>query len=563
MIIEEWVKGKTYQLTVVGDRVVAAAEIIPAYVVGDGQHSVRELIELENARPERGERDVKPLTRIVIDEDTEIALRHQGLKLDSVPEKGRVVYVKTAATTMAGGVSIDVTEDVHPDNAFLAVRAAKVIKLPIAAITFVCPDISESILESEGMIVAVSPSPDLRAHMYPVKGEPRNIAREIIRYMFRTREDAIVPLICACGASGKSLFCRILSHVLTVNGRSPCTALTEGVLLRDHLIYPREQARQIRKHAVVLREKAAELGVLEVGLFELLEDGVEFETCDYLVFLGYPSLDVPSEARETVKEAVEVLTGLLERGSTLIINVEDPLARAVMEEVSCRVAVVSTDPDDPNFRCWVDRGAPGATVMGRMIVIKVGDRVVPITNYADAPVTVDGLARHILPSLLSACLAAYLLGVEPTAIASAVLSFTNTEFQCPARLNFVRVGGKNVLVDVASKPSSVRAVLEFVRRYARRYEMESVYCALGIHERLHPTTVETLARITRQLADDVIAYPLGRVSTEEITGYFEVVSGAEEALKALLSSASEDDMIVLLGKYPSHLISVVKRVRRA
>jgi cyanophycin synthetase len=72
-IVERYLPGADYRLLVVGNRLSAAARREPAQVVGDGKHSVAELVELENKNPLRGDGHATALTKIRFDD---IALAH-------------------------------------------------------------------------------------------------------------------------------------------------------------------------------------------------------------------------------------------------------------------------------------------------------------------------------------------------------------------------------------------------------------------------------------------------------------------------------------------------------
>ena len=171
VIVEEYINGKDYRLLVVGGRLVAASERIPAYITGDGIHSVMELVEIENLDEFRGEGHEKPLTKIKIDECVIKTLTKQKLKLDSVVEKDQIVWLRENANLSTGGIAIDCTEKVHPENQRIAEIAAKTIGLDIAGIDMITPDISRTITSTHGAIVEVNAAPGIRMHLYPASGK--------------------------------------------------------------------------------------------------------------------------------------------------------------------------------------------------------------------------------------------------------------------------------------------------------------------------------------------------------------------------------------------------------
>ena len=142
ILVEKFAPGHDYRLLVVGDRVVAAARREPAQVVGDGVHTVAQLVEQVNADPRRGEHHATVLSKIKLDAIALAVLADQGFTPDSVPPAGTMVLIRRNANLSTGGTAIDVTERVHPAVAACAVDAAKIVGLDIAGIDVVAQDIS-------------------------------------------------------------------------------------------------------------------------------------------------------------------------------------------------------------------------------------------------------------------------------------------------------------------------------------------------------------------------------------------------------------------------------------
>lgn len=108
VIIEEELPGRDHRILVVDGRVVAVAERVPAQVVGDGSTTVLDLVEAVNRDPRRGSGHENSLTRIRLDDQAaQDILERQGLTIDSVPAKGRVVALRTTANLSSGGTAID------------------------------------------------------------------------------------------------------------------------------------------------------------------------------------------------------------------------------------------------------------------------------------------------------------------------------------------------------------------------------------------------------------------------------------------------------------------------
>jgi cyanophycin synthetase len=119
VIVEKFITGYDFRVLVIDNKVVAAAQRVPANVVGNGTNTIQELIDSENEDPRRGYGHENVLTEITVDRDTTDLLKKKGYTLETVPPDGEVVYLKSTANLSTGGTSIDVTEMMHPENIFL------------------------------------------------------------------------------------------------------------------------------------------------------------------------------------------------------------------------------------------------------------------------------------------------------------------------------------------------------------------------------------------------------------------------------------------------------------
>ena len=152
VVVETFLRGNDYRCLVIGGELRAVAQRVPAHVEGDGEHTIAELIEATNADPRRGIGHEKVLTRIKVDAESTAYLGEQGFALTDIPPRGQRVYLKRTGNMSTGGISIDRTEEIHPENAEIAELAARVVGLDIAGIDFLCPDISQPVSEVGGGI---------------------------------------------------------------------------------------------------------------------------------------------------------------------------------------------------------------------------------------------------------------------------------------------------------------------------------------------------------------------------------------------------------------------------
>ena len=171
IMVEQHIEGRDYRLTVFQGQMVWAVERVPAGVSGDGSRTIAELVDAANADPRRGSGDHAALKRLVLDEEARALLAQAGLAEESVPEAGRFVRLRRAANVASGGMPVAVFDQVHPDNARLAVRAAEALRLDLAGVDLIIPDIARSWREGGAAICEVNAQPQLggttSAHVYP------------------------------------------------------------------------------------------------------------------------------------------------------------------------------------------------------------------------------------------------------------------------------------------------------------------------------------------------------------------------------------------------------------
>ena len=167
IMIEQHIAGQEYRLLVVNGRLFWAFERAPARVTGDGSSTIERLIEQTNLTRVDGPNTGAALLKITADEELHRMLQRQGLTLQTVPRHGQVVRLQVAPLVATGGEMIAVFDDVHPDNAQAAIRAARLLRLDIAGIDFLSTDISLSWRENGGRITEVNALPQFSALTKP------------------------------------------------------------------------------------------------------------------------------------------------------------------------------------------------------------------------------------------------------------------------------------------------------------------------------------------------------------------------------------------------------------
>lgn len=195
IIVEQSISGKDYRLLCVNGRFVAATERRPASVTGDGRSTVQELIARENQSVARSDTPTSPMGKIQCDDAMTLYLKEQGLSLESILDRGETVYLRKVANLSVGGMSIDATPYIHPDNLILAQDVAQHFRLTCLGIDVITTDISRSWKDGNFAILEINSAPGIFMHLKPTVGEPVDVPASILKTFFSSGEEARIPII--------------------------------------------------------------------------------------------------------------------------------------------------------------------------------------------------------------------------------------------------------------------------------------------------------------------------------------------------------------------------------
>lgn len=184
-IVEKFIKGDVYRITLVGHKVAAGCMREAPNVVGDGIHTIADLIKIKNKHPWRGEAHQKNFTlhKIRADESARDFLAKQGLEMKSILPAGTKVYLHNKIILKCGADIHDKTEETHPDNIALFQKISRLCETPLVGLDFICQDISQSHHKQKCAVLEANSLPYIDMHHYPATGKPRNVARLVMDYV--------------------------------------------------------------------------------------------------------------------------------------------------------------------------------------------------------------------------------------------------------------------------------------------------------------------------------------------------------------------------------------------
>jgi cyanophycin synthetase len=464
VIIERFHRGRDHRILVVNGRVVAVAERVPAHVIGDGRKTIAQLVEETNKDPRRGDGHDNVLTRIVVDRPSLEVLQRQNLTLESVPAPEQVCYLRATANLSTGGIAVDRTDDIHPENVWLAQRVARVIGLDIAGIDVVTTDISQPLRQTDGVIVEVNAAPGFRMHTAPSVGIPRNVAEPVINMLFPPGAPTRIPIVAITGTNGKTTTTRLTAHIFRHAGHMVGYTTTDGIYIGPWLVEKGDNTGPYSAQ-VILRDPTVEVAVLETARGGILRSGVAFDGCDVGIVLNVQADHLGLGDINTLEEMAEVKSVVARMAfpsGYAVLNADDPLVAGMASLVKAQVAYFSLNANNPIINEHTQQGGLAAVYENGFLSILKGDWTLRIEQAIHVPVTLAGKAEFMIQNALAASLAAFVQGVRIEDIRDALTSFVASAEQTPGRMNLFALGDRHALVDYAHNPAGYRAIASFL-----------------------------------------------------------------------------------------------------
>jgi len=571
VIVEHFYRGRDHRVLVINGKVVAVAERVPANVMGDGKSTVQELIDRTNLDPNRGEGHDNVLTKIVVDRTSMDLLQRQGYTLETVLNPGEICYLRATANLSTGGIAVDRTDDIHPENIWLAQRVAKIIGLDIAGIDVVTPDITQPLREVDGVIVEVNAAPGFRMHVCPSVGLPRNVAAPVMDMLFPNGKSGRIPIVSITGTNGKTTTTRLIAHIYRQTGQVVGYTTTDGIYVDDHVVEKGDTTGP-QSAQVILKDPTVEVAVLETARGGILRSGLAFESCDVGVVLNISADHLGIGDIETTEHMAQLKSVVVEAVSPkgyAVLNADDPLVAGMAARVKGQVAYFSMNPANELVKNHTQSGGLAAVYENGYLSILKGDWTLRIEQAVHLPVTMDGRAPFMIANALAASLAAFAQGVPIEAIRAALLTFRASVNQTPGRMNLFNLGHYHALVDYAHNAASYEALGGFVCNWPG----ERIGVVGGPGDRrdedfmeLGKLAAKIFDRIIVKEDDDLRGRPSGQaaelitkgISQENPNCRYETILKETDAVNTALDQAPPGGIVVILPETVSRAISLIE-----
>ncbi|HCY64016.1 MAG TPA: cyanophycin synthetase [Oxalobacteraceae bacterium] len=578
VIVERYLPGHDFRLLVVGDKLIAAARREPPLVIGDGVHTVRQLVDIVNSDPRRGSGHATSLTKIRFDDIALARLAEQGMDANSVPARGQRVLLRNNANLSTGGTATDVTDDVHPDVAACAVAAAQMVGLDICGVDLVCDSVLKPIEDQNGGIVEVNAAPGLRMHLSPSYGKGRAVGEAIVNEMFPDGDDGRIPVVAVTGTNGKTTTVRVIAHIFAQDGLRVGMTNTDGVYVEGRQIDsgdcsgPRS-ARNILLHPDV------DAAVFETARGGILREGLAFDRCQVGVITNIGSGDHLGLNYITTVEDLAVLKRVIVQNvaddGMAVLNAADPIVAGMA--VKCRSAVTffAADGQHPLLARHRAHGNRVVFVENGALVAAEGAFEQRIA-LAEVPITANGAIGFQVENVMAALAAAWGAGAGWDAIRKGLATFANDSHNAPGRFNMFDYRGATVIADYGHNPDAITALVQAVESMPAK--RRSVVIS-GAGDR-RDEDISDQTRILGKAFDDVVLYQdqcqRGRADGEVIallrqglqgatrTSHVEEITGEFIAIDRALARLQPGDLcLILVDQVEEALAHIAGRVAGA
>lgn len=447
VIVERFIPGDEHRLLVVDGKVVAAARGEVVSITGNGRSTVRELIDSQiNSDPRRGYEEEYPLDLINVaaDPKVQLELQRQELTADSVPAAGQPIVVQRN-----GNVAVDCTDDVHPEVAYIAQLAARVVGLDIAGIDLVAQDISRPLQEQGGAIVEVNAGPSLLMHLKPAVGAPRPVGQAIAEHLFPAADDAPegtvgrIPVVGVAGTRGTATIARVVAWLMHLGGRHTGLACREGLYLNRRCVDTSDNAHWEAAHRLLMNQ-TVQAAVIENDARTILRDGLAYDRCQVGVVTDMDGREALAEFdvqdQDQMYKVMRTQVDVVLPHGAAVLNAAEP---QVLELAPLSDGVVVLYAQDGTLPAIAEHRAQDG---GRAVFVKNG-RVVLATGSAEhvlAPLADLAFGRNAVQpgadTLLAIVATAWALDVAPDLISAGIKTF-EPESPCAAPAAVATIAG--------------------------------------------------------------------------------------------------------------------------
>lgn len=469
ILVEQFITGMDHRMLVVNGELVAVAKRVPGHVVGDGKHTIAQLIDIVNQDPRRGIGHEKVLTNLELDNQAERLMADAGHNAETVLPKGETFYLRSTANLSTGGTAIDMTDVCHPDNKDMAERTIKAVGLDVGGVDFLTADITKSYKDIGGAIVEVNAAPGFRMHVAPSEGQPRDVSGKVMDMLFPPGTGSRIPIAAITGTNGKTTTSRMLAHIMKSSGRIVGMTSTDGVYVDGKLTVKGDMTGPASAQ-MVLRDPSVDFAVMETARGGLVRSGLGYQRCDVAACLNVTSDHLGMGGINTVDELAVVKRVVVETATdTVVLNADDMHCLRMADFChATHICYVTMNSDHPLVKEHIRAGGRAVVLEkamnGDMITVYAKGLHLPVLWSHLIPATLEGKALYNVQNAMFATAMAFSFGLDLDNIRHGLRTFDTSFFQAPGRTNVFDEHPFKVILDYGHNPAAIAAMADLADR---------------------------------------------------------------------------------------------------
>lgn len=573
VIVEKFVTGFDFRLLVIDNKMVAAAQRVPANIIGDGKQTVQQLIDETNRDPRRGYGHENVLTEITVDRDTLDLLEKKNYTLESIPPNNEILYLKSTANLSTGGTSIDVTDMMHPENIFLAERISRVIGLDVCGIDIMAKNLTQSLKENGGVVLEVNAAPGFRMHLAPSEGLPRNVASPVIDMLYPLGKPSRIPIIAVTGTNGKTTTTRLIAHIVKNNGFKVGFTTSDGIYVQNHMLEKGDTTGPMSTE-FILKDPTVEFAVLETARGGILRSGLGFSRCDIGIITNiqedHLGISDINDLKDLSRVKAVVVNSVKEDGWA-VLNAEDINCVEIAKDLDCKIAYFSMNEHCDVVVNHCRTGGIAAIHENGYITIKKGDWKMRVEKATHVPLTLNGKAKFMIANVLAATLASYLWGFKTEDIKLSLATFIPSAAQTPGRMNIFNFKKFKVMIDFAHNPSGYLGIEDFLQSITSPHKVGIIAgvgdrrdsdirdCAVIAARMFDHIIIRQEKHLRGRTEEEIINLIIEGITSESKTVTYEIIPKETDAIKHAINIAKEGSFITALSDVITNAIEVVQQ----
>lgn len=573
VIVEKFITGFDFRVLVIDNKIVAAAQRVPAHVIGNGKNTIQELIDETNKDPRRGYGHENVLTEITVDRDTLDLLEKKKYTIETVPSANEFVYLKSTANLSTGGTSIDVTEMMHPENIFLSERISRIIGLDVCGIDIMAENLTQPLKENGGVILEVNAAPGFRMHLAPSEGLPRNVAAPVIDMLYPPGKASRIPIIAVTGTNGKTTTTRLIAHIVKNNGFKVGFTTSDGIYVQNHLLQKGDTTGPISTE-FILKDPTVEFAVLETARGGILRAGLGFSRCDIGIITNIQEDHLGLNDIDDLKDLTRVkavVVNSVKKDGWAVLNAEDENCVLLAAGLDCKVAYFSMNENCDVIINHCKKGGIAAIYENGFVTIKKGDWKIRVEKATHVPLTLNGKAKFMIANVLAATLASYLWGFKTEDIKLSLTTFIPGAAQTPGRMNIFDFKNFKVLIDFAHNPSGYLGVEDFLLSVNSNHKIGIIAgvgdrrdedirdCAIIAARMFDHIIIRQEKHLRGRTEEEIINLIIEGITKQDKKVTYEIIPKETDAIKHAINIAKEGTFITALSDVITNAIDIVQQ----